>query len=172
MKEEIDEKTEFREDDMDEIIMGAGLGEEDIFFEDGEGLEPSLVGYKKKRKNPPTSLLNGIVQSRWGFMIEQDEQLVTALCALLEREGGKWHGTIYQLIDELELGVIKNMAEFRSRLKRCGVSFKISPSGEISFVNAILSSYPNSTMSKIKTFDENKGLKHFRSLTPIERRVS
>ena len=94
-------------------------------------------------------------------MSEQDEQLVTALCALLEREGGKWHGTVYRLIDELELGVIKNMAEFRSRLKKCGVSLKISPSGEISFVNAMLSSYPNSTMSKIKTFDKNKWLKHF-----------
>ena len=47
MKEEIDEETEFREDDMDEIITGAGLGEEDIFFEDGEGLEPILCGFKK-----------------------------------------------------------------------------------------------------------------------------
>ena len=32
---------------------------------------------------------------------------------------------------------------------------------KISTFNEILSSYPNSTMSKIKTLDENKGLKHF-----------
>ena len=94
-------------------------------------------------------------------MSEQDEQLRTALFSLVGRTSGKWRGTIYQLIDELELGAIKNTNAFRSRLKKCGVSLRISSSGEISFVNAILSSYLNSTMPKIKTFDETKGLKHF-----------
>ena len=50
---------------------------------------------------------------------------------------------------------------FPPTIKRESGYTKNNVTVKISTFYQTLSSYPNSTMSKIKTFDENKGLKHF-----------
>ena len=50
---------------------------------------------------------------------------------------------------------------FPPTIKRESGYTKNNVTVKISTFNQTLSSYPNPTMSKIKTLDENKGLKHF-----------